>query len=231
MYFEKFPKVVHTLDNYKTGQVIPDILRRTKFVSQLTTNFAFYDEYDVQDGETPEIVADKFYNNPQLHWIILQTNEILDPRFDWPLSSRNLYDYTLAKYGNVNAVHHYEDDNGYTVNGNVVINSAGEFTSLEVGNVVVNVTNTGTGFITNKSNASSISITVTSGGFQAGDTVALSTNSLLTSNITSTTILNGTPVTNSIYEDGVNEQKRRISILKPEIISQVISDFESLITK
>ena len=41
MYFEKFPKTVYTLDEYKSGQIVTDILRRTKFVEQLVQNFAF----------------------------------------------------------------------------------------------------------------------------------------------------------------------------------------------
>lgn len=231
MYFEKFPKVVHTLDNYRTGQIIPDILRRTKFINELATNFAFFDEYDVQDGETPEIVADKFYNNPQLHWIILQTNEILDARFDWPLSQQNLYQYTLSKYGNVNGVHHYEDNDGFIINGNVVLNSSGEYGSIQAGNVVLNATGTGVGVVVSKASTSAITVLISSGSFQSGDKFTLSDNSLVSANITSTTILTGTPVTNIIYEDILNEQKRRISILKPEIISQVISDFETAIRK
>lgn len=230
-YFEKFPKIVYTLDEYRTGQIVPDILRRTKFISDLTTNFAFFDDYDVKDGETPEIVADLFYNNPTLHWVILQTNEIIDPRFDWPLSTKNLLEYTRGKYANINAVHHYEDSTGNIINGNVSIISSNEFGNVYVGNVIVNNTNTGTGFVIAKTNNSTISVTVTAGGFQTGDSIYLADNTSITANVTSTSTLSGIPVTNIIYEDVENEKRRRISILKPEIIAEVISDFESTIKR
>lgn len=230
-YFEKFPKIAYTLDEYRSGQIVPDILRRTKFISELASNFAYFDEYDVKDGETPEIVADLFYNNPTLHWVILQTNEILDPRFDWPLSTNNLLRFARGKYNNVNAIHHYEDALGNITNGNVAIVSVNQFGNVYVGNVLVNNTNTGIGFVTSKTNNNSVNVTVTLGGFQTGDTVYLADNVQITANVTSTSTLSGIPVTNITFEDIENEKRRRITILKPEIISEVISDFESTIKR
>lgn len=230
-YFEKFPKIVYTQDNYKTGQIVPDILRRTKFISELTENFAFFDEYDVKDGETPEIVADLFYNDPQLHWIILQTNEIIDPRFDWPLSTYDLRQFAEGKYANINATHHYEDNSGNRVTANLVLKSGAQFGSIAVNDVLVNNTNVGVGVVTAKANTSHISVLTTSGGFISGDQVKLASNANVVANITSIIVTSGTPITNLNYESTENETKRRIKILKPEIIAEVIVDFESTITR
>ena len=41
----------------------------------------------------------KFYKDPQYHWIILLINDIVDPRFGWPLSEKQLYNYASSKYG------------------------------------------------------------------------------------------------------------------------------------
>lgn len=231
MYFEKFPKTVYTLDEYKSGQIVTDIFRRTKFIQSLTENFSFFDEYDVEDGETPEIVADLFYNNPQLHWIILQANEILDPRFEWPLDEYNLFKFTSSKYNSPVAIHHFENSSGNIINGNVRIVSSAEFSNFSVGSVITNNTNIGVGFITAKDNTSAIVVTVSSGGFQTGDVVFLSSNNDIVANITATTTLSGTPVTNFEYESSLNEQKRRIKIIKPELISEIINNFESIITR
>ena len=85
MYFEKFPTTFYTLDDQKTVQIVRNIFLRLNINENIKNNLSLYDEYDVLDGETPEIVADKFYKNPQSHWLILHMNDILDPRFDWPL--------------------------------------------------------------------------------------------------------------------------------------------------
>lgn len=230
-YFNKFPKTVYTLDEYRTGQITPEIFRRTKFLTEFTDNFAFFDEYDIEDGETPEIVADLVYNDPTLHWIILQANEIVDPRFDWPLDSNNLKRYAEGKYSNINAIHHYEDNSGNIVNANLTITSSAEFANFQVGNVITNVSSSGNAFITAKDSSSSINVTVYGGGFVTGDRISLSNNSQITANIALSTIISGTLVTNIGYEIIENETKRRIRIIKPQAIAEIINEFESTINR
>lgn len=112
MYFSYFPYTYYSLDDRRSVQLITNILLRNKFNDTLKNNYSLYDEYDILDGETPEIVADKFYNNPQLHWIILHMNDIIDPRFEWLLSASDLVSFCQAKYTNINDIHHYVDVNG-----------------------------------------------------------------------------------------------------------------------
>ena len=74
----------------------------------------FFDTYDVKEGETPEIIADKLYDDPQLHWIILMVNNIVDRYHGWPMSGNQFLDYVNEKYldsegdPNPSGVHHYE---------------------------------------------------------------------------------------------------------------------------
>ena len=190
----------------------------------------------MQDGETPEIVADLFYNNPQLHWIILHANEIVDPRFEWPLDEYNLYRITSTKYNSAEAIHHYENGSGNIVNGNVFITSNFEFANFNVGDVVTNNTNVGIGFIRSKGSQfigsdGSMNVEVTSGGFQTGDIILLSSNTSISANITSSTTVSGTPVTNFEYESDLNEARRRIKVIKPQLVSDIINNFETIITR
>lgn len=116
MYFERFPTTYYSLDDLNSVQVVRNILVRVLFSDEIKNNFSLFDEYDILDGETPEIVADRFYRNAQYHWVILHMNNILDPRYDWPLSTVNLRNYCESKYDNINDVHHYENSEGYWVN-------------------------------------------------------------------------------------------------------------------
>jgi len=43
MFFEKFPLLPYTLDNKKTYQLVPDILRRIKLSSEITQSGALFD--------------------------------------------------------------------------------------------------------------------------------------------------------------------------------------------
>lgn len=230
MYFQSFPYTYYTLDNGKTVQIVTNITQRIQFSDELKDNLSLFDEYDVNDGETPELVADKFYNNSELHWIVLLTNDIIDPRFDWVLSQNNLERYVSSKYSNVNAIHHYEDTESRTVNGKVYIESANEFQQIDVNDTLVNNTNTGTGYVLSKYSNSNVLVTVTTGGFQTQDNVALASNTSIKANITSTQTITGIPVTNKIYEERVNETKRRIRILKSDYVESVINDFKKKIS-
>ena len=224
MYFQNFPYTYYSLDNTRTVQIVTDITNRAVISDEVKTNLGLYDEYDIKDGETPELVADRFYNNPELHWIVLQYNDIIDPRFDWPLDTNNLTRYVTGKYNSLNGIHHYEDANLAITNGNVIINANVNY--LNVGNVVVNLSGTGTGYVTSKINSSNIFVRVTSGGFITGDVIANVSNTVNNSTITATKTISGTPVTNYVYEDGVNESKRRIKILKTSYVDAVVRDFK-----
>ena len=231
MYFQNFPYTFYSLDDINTTQVVTNITLRVRLSDELKKNLSLFDQYDIKDGETPEIVADKFYKNPQLHWIVLHTNDILDARFDWPLDTNSLVLYAQGKYNNINAPHHYEDNNGVWTNANVYLNSSSQFTYFNNNDVIVNVTNTGTGVITKLQNYSNIIVTVTSGGFIAGDKIALSSNANANANVSSTSLISSTPVTNLEYENIENESKRRINILKSKYVDSIINDFKKKLSE
>jgi len=96
-YFNYFPKTIYTNDN-TSGIVVTNITSRFAFEKSYRDNSAVYYEYDIQDSDTPEIIADKMYGNSEKHWIVLMMNEIVDPQFDWPLDQRTIISYINDKY-------------------------------------------------------------------------------------------------------------------------------------
>jgi len=98
-YFESFPLISYTLDDSNSTQVVSDIFRRVILSKEFLDNNSYFETIDVLDGETPEQLAFRYYGSQNLHWLILLTNSIIDPRFDWPLSSDNLYKLVVSKYG------------------------------------------------------------------------------------------------------------------------------------
>lgn len=117
MYFSKFPKIQYTFDGGKTYSICTDILVRAGFLDSAIKNEVFYEEIDVPEGDTPEILADKLYGNSLYHWIILIANDIIDPVLDWPMTQSQLATYVEQKYTDgIYGTHHYEDIDGITVN-------------------------------------------------------------------------------------------------------------------
>ena len=107
-YFDMFPKVFY--DNKGNGNysVMTNLLRRVKLVDDAKLNIVDFDYYDVKDGETPEMIAHKYYDNPELHWTILVANDIVDYYEDWPMSVQRFEEFVKDKYANPQGVHHYE---------------------------------------------------------------------------------------------------------------------------
>jgi hypothetical protein len=200
-------------------------MTRAVFSDDVKNNLSLYDEIDIQDGETPEILAYQIYGNSDYHWIILHTNDIIDPRYDWPLTTDSLYAYIDDKYTSRTGIHHYEDTDGNYVNGNVYLNSNAEFSYFTSGTVVS--TSASVGAVTSQIDSSNVMITVSTGGFETGEVVGLYSNSSINATITSTVVISGIPVTNEDYEITVNESKRRIKILKIDYLQAIIKDFNS----
>ena len=109
MYFKEFPLYQYDFDGKgQSAKLVTDILRRVAVNAKVKANTLIFDKYDVKDGETPEIVADKYYGNPQYHWVVVLLNDITG-WFDWPLEATAYSQFLNDKYGdNIDSVHHYE---------------------------------------------------------------------------------------------------------------------------
>ena len=107
MYFDSFP-VIRYGSTDGTIKNVTNLLRRVAIRSKLKTNVSFFDTYDIKNGETPEIIADKLYDDPKLHWIIMLVNNVTDRYHDWPMSEQQFNSYLNEKYSNPDGIHHYE---------------------------------------------------------------------------------------------------------------------------
>ena len=61
----------------------------------------------VNNGEKPEVIANRIYKNPFLAWTIFVANDIVNYYEQWPRSTRQLSEYVEAKYDNPQATKHY----------------------------------------------------------------------------------------------------------------------------
>ena len=70
----------------------PDIFRRVG-TNDAFKKFIYLDRYHIDDGERIEEVANAIYGSPEYHWVIVITNDIVDPIHEWPLSTTDLIKY------------------------------------------------------------------------------------------------------------------------------------------
>ena len=108
MYFSEFPTIPYDAEGNGKFKDVKNLLRRVGVRAKVKTNTMLYDTYDGKNGETPESIAFKLYDDAELHWVIMLINDITDRFHDWPLTEAQFLQFINDKYDNVNAVHHYE---------------------------------------------------------------------------------------------------------------------------
>ena len=88
---------------------VKNLFTRVKLNKSVLANITSFQSYSISDGERPDSVAERLYEDPDLDWIVLLSANITSVQDQWPLSSRLLYEIAEEKYGTaLNEVHHYE---------------------------------------------------------------------------------------------------------------------------
>jgi len=212
-YFNYYPKTFYTSDNEVNGvEAVTNIIARFAFDSQLKENSSAFYPYQIQDSDTPEIIADKYYGNVEYHWVVLLFNNIIDPQFDWPLKSDTLIDYIDKKYtANGTANTPAQSGLSWALSEN---NVQGYF------KVITSTANDGT-ITTEKitidantyANVTTGSNTYTT---QAGESVRVVTTKETQSYYT--------------YETNLNESKREINLIKSDFLPQIEKEFKRVVS-
>ena len=114
-YFRELPEVDYQsfLSDSNSSQNylrVKNLFRRNKLRDDLQNVFTIFDKYEIVDGARPDTVAEEFYGDSELDWVVLMTANITRVRDQWPLSNRDLYKYAENKYGTTGLLdpHHYE---------------------------------------------------------------------------------------------------------------------------
>ncbi len=63
-----------------------------------TSSTVFY-PYVVKEGERPDIIAADYYGDSRYDWLVYLANNIIDPYYQWPLTSEEFSAFILKKYG------------------------------------------------------------------------------------------------------------------------------------
>ena len=108
MYFKNFPTIIYDAVGNGEFKDVKNLLRRVAIRAKVKSNTLLYDTYDVKEGETPESIADKLYDDPELHWIVLLVNDITDRYHQWPMNFSQFNQFIIDKYDDVDGTHHYE---------------------------------------------------------------------------------------------------------------------------
>jgi len=119
MYFDKFPTFLYPfkINGKKEYKLVKDVTQNVRVRKEILANVTLYDEYDIRDGETPEIIAEHIYGSAQYHWVVMLCNDKYNYVDDFPLPIPELEKHIANKYGSSHMydTHHYVDAKGFIV--------------------------------------------------------------------------------------------------------------------
>lgn len=247
MYFKEFPEFLYdfryTPNETKTA-IVKDITRNVRFRKEVLENITVFDEYDIVDGETPEIIAEKVYGNPEYHWIIMLANQRYDYLTDFPLPELELveagksifnpsfiatsWSYSGTTITVTKAIH------GLLSSPTTTVTLSGATTTSGTPTVTTDVLN-GTFTITSVT-ANTFTFTAASAPTgTAGGTLMVKTSgrenyshhyvNAAGYNVNSDAV-GAVNVTNIEWFRDQNEEKRRIKIISPRIINTILKDYK-----
>jgi hypothetical protein len=126
-YFRELPDLQYQsfLSDSLSSQsylTVKNLFRRNKLRDDLSGVFTLFNKYEIPEGSRPELVAEEFYGDAELDWVVLMTAGILNVRDEWPLSNYHLYKYAEEEHGTaLNDVHHYETKEVKDANGRLIL--------------------------------------------------------------------------------------------------------------
>ena len=190
-YFRELPAIQYqspfsTRSSSDEYVQVKNLFRRVKLRDDLKSNITFLTNYYVRDGFRPDQVANELYGSSTYDWVVIHTGGIVNIRDEWPLNSKEIYEYSLNKYGNdLNQIKYYVTTEVKDSSGKVY---------LPKGKVV-----------------------------DANFTIPDPTSPTATLNPVG-------GVTNYEHEAKINEDKRNLTILRPEYLELFLSDMRRIMS-
>tara|TARA_A100001201_G_scaffold123762_1_gene107727 strand:+ start:567 stop:1238 length:672 start_codon:yes stop_codon:yes gene_type:complete len=119
-YVSRLPDSKYISDYVQTK----NLFKRVKMSEEIFGDLTFFDKFIVENNERPDLVAYKVYDQANLDWLVLLSNNIINWESEWPMDQVTHNNYVLNKYGSYEAmydVHHYETREIQDGNGNVIL--------------------------------------------------------------------------------------------------------------
>ena len=186
-----YPSLLPANNRIEDKVIVKNIFRRSKLRTDVDQAITAFNYYYIPENDRPDVVAENVYDDSELDWVILTSNNITNVRDQWPLSHNDLHTFMLEKYGseqNILGVHHYEtkkivdEYNRVVMPDGLEVDMNFSFEYLSYSKQIIKIL--------------------------SSQVVAM--------------------ITNYDYEVKLNEEKRRIKILKPEFLPVFITDHQRI---
>lgn len=91
-YFSYFPIIRYN------NKLVRDITKRTNLIEENFNTPYLLLPYTVKQGEKPEDISYYYYGSVDYTWLVLFSNNIIDPYLEWVMTDDQLHKYIIEKY-------------------------------------------------------------------------------------------------------------------------------------
>ena len=114
-YFDEFPDIL--LPSFVDGRTSSsdfvrskNLFKRAKIRDDFFSVATVFDFYTINGDDRPDNVAKKLYDDSNLDWVVLLSNNIINVRDEWPMSQFDFQRFLDNKYSSdqLGEIHHYE---------------------------------------------------------------------------------------------------------------------------
>ena len=106
---------------------VKNLFKKGKLREDIFQDTTFFTKYTIYGDDRPDNVANDVYGDPNLDWVVLLSNNIINIQSEWPMSQVDFNTYLTEKYDSdteiFSGIHHYEANEVKTTNGVVIIPS------------------------------------------------------------------------------------------------------------
>jgi hypothetical protein len=211
-YFKRIPNIdyVSRLPNAKIGDYmkVKNLFKRGHLRDDIFQDLAVFTKYKVSGDDRPDNVAYDFYDDSNLDWLVLVSNNIINIQSEWPMSQQSFDNYLISKYT--------QADDSETDTYDRIYNGVHHYETIQIKN--------------------SNDVEMLAEGLTASPEYTLSyydwlvdgyvTLSKADNEEYNTSLL--TPITNYEYEAKIEDDKRNIFLLKPIYVSLVLDDLTEM---
>ena len=132
MYFSQTPDILYDTKpvSYPFSEsdfvVAKNFFRRYEVNQDVYGYATFYDKYAINEGVSITDIALRYYGSVTYDWVIILTNNLINPLFSFPLNDYTVRKIAEEKYGDdtYSGIHHYETietKSGQTIGGKSVL--------------------------------------------------------------------------------------------------------------
>ena len=235
-HFKNYPKVLYRFGNELDPVVTQNLGTYVDIIDQVKDDITIYSDYTILDGDRPDILSYRMYGDIRYYWLFYYVNDKIKEE-GWPLTAQEVFEQ-MGKYYPHQYIRTYANwfKSDFKVGIRATGKTSGAFgniilTQPDLGQIIVDVEN-GREFVKSE-------IVEAGFGFFNPDTIQIQRTGRqydaihhyedATGRYVDIDPLNEpsgvTPVTFSERFIAENEKRKRIKIIKPDVIGQIYSEF------